>query len=324
MRLIVWLGIMTLCFVNEQTGQSVQVTDEKVYSGMCDASAGIALTEDIFIAADDESNVLHKYSRSGPSKPLQLIPLGRFLQADRKHPEADVEGAARVGDVVYWITSHGRNKDGELRPSRQRFFASKVAGDNLRLHGFPYKSLLDDLASAKQLESLDLKKAATKAPKAKDGLNIEGLVARPDGTLLIAFRNPIPGGMGLLLPLLNPAELVNGSPARAKFGEPILLDLDKRGVRDITFLDGTYYIIAGSRKGGEKSQLYTWDGKSAPAVFEKAFPKAMNPEALLPLPSGKEMLILSDDGTRQINGVDCKELKPELRQFRSYLMKLGN
>ena len=33
-------------------------------------------------------------------------------------PEADIEGATRVQDRVYWITSHGANNDGEVRPSR--------------------------------------------------------------------------------------------------------------------------------------------------------------------------------------------------------------
>lgn len=311
---------MTLSLFNACTGHSAEVTEENIYSGMCDASAGIALSSDIIIVADDESNALFKYSRKGGAAPLEVIKLDRFLQADRKHPEADIEGAARVGDTVFWITSHGRNKDGEVRQSRQRFFATRVVSDGIRPEGRPYKQLLADFAADPKLKFLNLRQASTRAPKAEEGLNIEGLVARPDGTLLIAFRNPIPDEKGLLLPLLNPQELVTGGTARAKFGEPILLELEGRGVRDITYAGGSYYLIAGSRKGGGKSQLYSWDGTGQPTAYKKKFPSSLNPEALLPLPSGHEMLILSDDGGKKVGGLECKDLKPEQRRFRSFLL----
>ncbi|MCE6966894.1 hypothetical protein, partial [Cereibacter sphaeroides] len=60
--------------------------------------------------------------------------LNIFLGIDPqgKNPEADLEGLSRIGDTVYAITSHGRNKDGKFRPNRHRLFALKVtpgAGD---------------------------------------------------------------------------------------------------------------------------------------------------------------------------------------------------
>ena len=36
-------------------------------------------------------------------------------------------GAARIGDVVYWIGSHARNKNGRYRPERHRFLALKIS-----------------------------------------------------------------------------------------------------------------------------------------------------------------------------------------------------
>ena len=41
-----------------------------------------------------------------------------------KKPESDLEGAANLADRIYWITSHGRNREGEARESRHRFFAT--------------------------------------------------------------------------------------------------------------------------------------------------------------------------------------------------------
>jgi hypothetical protein len=45
-------------------------------------------------------------------------------------------------------------------------------------------------------------------PKAKGGLNIEGLAATPDQELLIGFRNPIPEDKALVLVLTNPKDLL--------------------------------------------------------------------------------------------------------------------
>ena len=42
--------------------------------------------------------------------------------------EADLEDAARIGNRVYVIGSHGRNKDGKLERARYRFFGMDLAG----------------------------------------------------------------------------------------------------------------------------------------------------------------------------------------------------
>ena len=112
---------------------------------MCDASAGFALTDDLFIAADDESNELRTYSRSRPGHPVSKLDLRSFLLIGHGDPETDIEGSAHVGDTVYWITSHARNKDGKPRPARQRFFAtqiSKTGQPSLQLAGKLYAGLL--------------------------------------------------------------------------------------------------------------------------------------------------------------------------------------
>ena len=97
------------------------------YIGMCDASAGVAISPDLFLVADDELNVLRVYPVEQGGKPLASLNLDAFLEVDRRSPEADIEGAAKVGDVVYWISSHGRNKTGKDRTSRERFFATQIS-----------------------------------------------------------------------------------------------------------------------------------------------------------------------------------------------------
>ena len=92
--------------------------------GMCDASAVVPLDDDLFVAADDEDNYLRVYSRHRGGPPVYQTSVSRFLGFKTPKGETDIEGAARLGDLVYWITSHGRNTRGKEQPRRQRFFAT--------------------------------------------------------------------------------------------------------------------------------------------------------------------------------------------------------
>jgi hypothetical protein len=318
-------GILAVLLLAPSGLGGVHISEEKIYAHMCDASAGIALSADLFVAADDESNKLRAYSRSRPGSPIHELDLTRPLQIGRGDPETDVEGAAQIGDVVYWITSHGRNKDGKFRPSRQRFFATRISpGTQPRLEFTArlYAGLLRDFAAEPQLKAFNLERASGLAPKDKGALNIEGLCSRPDGSLLIAFRNPVPNKKALLVPLLNPAELVAGKGARAKFGPPIQLDFDKNGVRDLMQQNGTYYIIAGAHNGRDDFQLYSWDGAGAPKLLHD-WKGSFNPEAILAVPGEtNKFIILSDDGTRKTRGTPCKLLPEASRRFRSVLLTL--
>ncbi len=202
------------------------------YHGMCDASAAVAVDEHHFLVANDEDNRLRLYHTHHSGLPAAVFDMTRFLQLDTKHPETDIEGAARVGDRAYWITSHGRNQQGKPRESRDRFFATRiktVEGEvTVEPVGRPYKTLLDDLARDPRLAAYHLKEAAQKAPKSEGALNIEGLCAMPEGRLLIGFRNPIPHGRALMVPLLNPDEMIAGK--RARLGDPVELDLGGQGI----------------------------------------------------------------------------------------------
>jgi hypothetical protein len=251
---------------------AAEVTEPVAYAGTCSASAAVALGSDRFVVADDESNKLRVYARKAGGRPLQVFDLASQLQLERRAGETDIEGAARLGDRTYWISSHGRNKSGREQPNRYRFFATRLQETNhslrLSLDGAPYKALLSDLVRSPVLRSFNLLAASRRAPKDPGGLNIEGLCATPDQQLLIAFRNPIPGGRALLVPLLNPDEVCAGRPAI--FGEALLPDLEGLGVRDIACWEGQYVIVAGSADGGGKTKLFTWQGGQTQGSSSKA------------------------------------------------------
>jgi hypothetical protein len=293
------------------------------YRGPCDASAAVALDANHFVVAGDEDNTLRIYRRGRP-EPVGKVPLAAFLDSGDK--ESDIEAAAAVGKRIYWIASHGRNSKGKLRPGRQRFFATDIdpgAQPGVTPAGTPYRGLLDDLAAAPTLAGLRLGDAAQLAPEAPGGLNIEGLAAMPDGSLLVGLRNPVPNGRALLVPLLNPAELVTaGSGRKARFGEPILLELRGRGVRSIDrALDGRgYWIVAGPAADAGAFSLYRWSGqaKDAPRIVDGSELVGLRPEALFELPGGGGTLqILSDDGGVVTNGTACKDRPISVQGFRS-------
>jgi hypothetical protein len=325
MRLLLILG--SVLVASSLSGQP-KVSEPMKYHGMCDASAAVAIDSSKFAVASDEDSKIRIYSSKGEKLPLQIIDLTPFLELNPAHPETDMEGAARIGERIYWIGSHGRNRDGKLRLDRQRFFATTIgnSGSNvvLKLAGRPYKTLLQDLNKDPRFKLFNLPLAAQRAPKALGGLNIEGLSATPENHLLIGFRNPIPGGKALLIPLLNPDEVIERKPAR--FGDAILLDLDGLGIRDMAYLDGQYLIIAGHPDGSGHSHLYFWRGGSArPERIEVRHFKEYNPEAIIVYPGKgfEKIQVLSDDGTRTMLGRPCKQLRdPDKRNFRSFWIEL--
>lgn len=293
--------------------------------GFCDASAAVSLAPGIFIVANDEDNILRVYKPDTSQKPFYTFDLNSFLVVTIKNSEADIEDATRMGANIYWITSHGTNKDGKVRPNRHRLFATQVKVNDGQITvvpvGRPYADLVNDLSNSPELKIYALDKAATKAPKERDSLNIEGLAATPQGTLLIAFRNPIPEGKALIVPLENPSDVIQGQ-ARAQFGHPILLSLGGLGIRSIEYseLHHQYFIIAGPYADEGDFKLYQWNGSftETPLLIDNIQFTGLHPEALVLYPEERNKIqVLSDDGGRKLEGVECKDLPIMQQRFRS-------
>ncbi|MDG2046192.1 MAG: DUF3616 domain-containing protein [Halioglobus sp.] len=311
--------------------------EEHRHSGICDASGVVAIGSDTFAVADDELNRLLTYSlhTSGPEE--SSLELNHFLnlssqinnknQFPKATPEADLEGAARVGDVVYWISSHGRNRKGERVDARMQFFATKIDSDGtnpiLVPVGAAYTHLLQDIMAAPQHQSYELETAAALPPKAPGGLNIEAMADMPNGHLLIGFRSPTIAGRSLIIELENPAGIIEGETAT--FGQPRLIELDG-GIRAMAS-EGSHYIIIGNEQDAEagQSSFYLWDGEGQTVEKIESLNFAhFNPEAITVFPDnqGGQVLLLSDDGSSEIEGSACKKIT-DLRQrhFRSFLYR---
>lgn len=320
--------LVLFCQLGAWGAEKASLVRPSEYSFMSDASAAVALSTNLFAAAGDEDNLLRIYRRDQPGAPVEQVNLNRFLGVEGTSPEVDLEGAARVRERVFWISSHGQNRKAKERWNRHRFFATDIreGGNGPRLVpvGKPYEDLVRDLAVRPDFKEFQIPGASLRAPKETEALNIEGLAATPEGHLLIGFRNPVPGGKALLIPMLNPDRVIQGEKAR--FGEATLLDLKGRGVRDIVLWGQTYLLIAGASGSGGEFRIFRWEGgNSLPEELKVKHLNQYHPEAIIVYPDLelREVQLLSDDGGRLINGVPGKEVSdPRRRCFRSIWLQL--
>ena len=298
-----------------------------LYRGTCDASAAVRLgSSSMFVSASDEDYILRVYKREAPGMPSSTTDLAGFLKPADPRKEPDIEGAAMVGNRIYWVTSHGRNKDREEQESRQRFFATSTTttGGSTRIEpvGRPYERLIRDLQGTPELNSFDLRRAATLAPEERGGLSLEGLAPTPEGHVLLGFRNPIPQGRALLVALRNPAELVDDGAASAVLSIAGRLDLGGRGIRAIELVPDsrTYLIIAGAFDDSQDFRMYKWSGALRDEAIEIDLELGdCKPEELIVTKiSGRshEVELLSDDGDRDVQGEKCKKAEQNMRSFR--------
>jgi hypothetical protein len=277
-----------------------------LFEGAVDGSAGADVGGGFFVGASDEKNNFRLYNAKG-GLPARKLDVGvetavKSALGLEKIKECDLEGAAKIGDLIFWIGSHGRNEAAKEKKERQVLFATKLTGvgkdAKLEIIGKVYTKLLDDLVNDPALAPFDLGKAATLAPKAEGGLNIESLAA-DGGKLWIGFRNPINAKGALLVPLLNPTEIIKKG-ARAKLGDPLLLNLDGLGVRDMVAWNDGFLIIAGDfvdrfAPGARPSRVFWWKPGTDPKDIGVDF-HDLNPEGIVIIRDKARILILSDDG----------------------------
>ena len=109
------------------------------------------------------------------------------------------------------------------------------------------------------------------------------------------LSQPHPRGQALLVPLLNPREVVRGQ--RARLGDPVLLDLGRAG-------DPLAVLVAralpdhrrGDHGDGGTSHLYTWSGRGPPRGCPAVDLRASTPRRSSPPRTGTTSCVFSDDG----------------------------
>lgn len=318
--------------------------DARYLTGASDASAGVDVGDGHVVVANDEDNTLRLYDGSASGAPVKTWNYDKELGTDK---EVDIEGAARVGDTVYWITSLGNNSDGEFKKDRDTVFTTTVSGSGADAdlgfgdvaHGLREQLVSWDEDNGDRL-GFKAGTAEGKPPKEIDAFNVEGFEFAPgsDSTAYVGFRAPLVppenGGKALLVPVKGLDEFVGG--ADAEFGDPVELDLGGLAVRDIRRdSDGEYLILAGtwSEDDDAPQALYRWTGKPGDQP-EKALglpaSDAGNWESIaavrdLGKPDARVQLV-TDNGSADLygDGTEAKDLEyPEWQKSRSTWFRLN-
>ena len=316
------------------------------HTGMSDGSDGIPLDNDYYISGDDELDILNVYSRTISGLPFVSYDYSSYLALpDPAKPEVDVEGATKsvsIANRMYWTGSMSNGKlPYDNKPNRDRLFATNVTGTggSATFSFAGYVNIRTALLAWGDLNGYNF--TASAAPgvnsKAIAGFSLEGMVFGPDNTtLFLGLRAPlVPTSFrtnAVIAPILNfESWFNNGNPSGAPtFGNPIELNLDNRGIRDIIRLsNGTYIIVAGSPvDDGGVNNLYKWTGNSndAPIEIVNTAGGILNMEGVMQVNnslgqlSTTELQIISDGGSIIPYGdsnqaKDFSDLK--LRKFRS-------
>lgn len=255
-----------------------------VYTGLCEASAAVSLGTNagrrFFAVASDEVNILRSYDLDvgGIGASHDIGPFTGFAKSD-------IEGGARIGDIIWWISSHSFTSSHKDKKDRRILLATRI---DWRTEG-------PELAPVGMAQDLRDGIAAATGAAASD-LNIEGLAAGAGGALLIGLRAPLSGGKAQILPLRNPGQVLQG--AQADFGSVLAVDLGGYGIRSLELLeDGRYLVVAGPvPDGSDAFRLYLWDGSTEnPEPLSTPPLDGLRPEAAFQAEDGTIML-LSDDG----------------------------
>ena len=93
------------------------------------------------------------------ARPVWDKNISDFLDVD-KHEECDLEAGVRIDKLIFWIGSHGTDSDGNEQPARRRLFATEIVKNEdgsfeLKMHGKPYKHLLDDFFDDTRLKKFE-------------------------------------------------------------------------------------------------------------------------------------------------------------------------
>ena len=246
-------------FYNLSKG-NVAYKKDKFYN-VFEPSGAATMPDGKVLIVEDESNAkslkLLEIQSDGNVAEIGNLYLTKKIKKVFKKSIEDLEAITADGDRVYAITSFTFNKNNKRKASREKFMM------------FTYKDgAVEDFYIYKRLKA-DLYQ---KFPKifqndifSRNVMNIEGLTINPKtGGVIIAFRAPLINSDAFMIEIKNPKEVLLGQE-RPNFSEPILLDLNGLGVRDITYdaqKDGYWLIAGGSNNREFKFELWFLDSQT--------------------------------------------------------------
>ena len=223
---------------------------------------------------------------------------------------SDVEALTALRkDEVFMVGSHSRNKSCEVKPNRQRFLRAQVKEKDIipldslgQTKAISSQLLIDGEALAKSKPLQKLAKAIDQAELAANqatdnqmacdhaqAFNIEGAVYLKDkeDSVWLGLRSPLVSMGGNEWAVLARLKNLN----KIQFDQVVLLNLEGRGIRDLTQHDNQLWGIAGGPEDN-KDNFFLWktplSGLKADAMVT---PKRLEEQ----IPPSSEGLAISGD-----------------------------
>jgi hypothetical protein len=280
---------------------------------VCEPSAALVLpcigkSGQCLLVGDNETPdtvYLYPLSKGEPEvKDMRMMTLGKV-------EVGDIESMARLDDrTLLLLGSHSRSSSCEVKDKRQRLMRVSDWGQGPVLEGS--LSQTSELSATAVLgsnptsspvlkavgEAIDHAEAqADRAAKQKDvsacaaasAFNIEGAVAIPGATgdvkVWIGLRSPLVSYAGKTWAALLRLE----RPDALRFDQAILLDLDGRGVRELTLAGDWLWGIAGGPGDAEKN-FVLWKVKAGDLLPDAP----LHPQLLRSLPNSSEGLAIGE------------------------------
>lgn len=309
--LLLLIGILVLTFAFEAPVEEADpAPDYNRFLTIFEPSAAASLSDGRVVVVEDESHRPLHVLRPDRTLGFQSSAISTASLVDVVSGESEVEKledleglAIDKHDCIYAITSHSRTGSGKRKSGREKLIRFCLDGGevvDLRVH----QDLTEELAAA--FPPLD---QAAREREVKEGkeLNIEALGLSADGRrLLIGLRTPVIDDRALIVVLENPDDVFEQG-ARPLFApEPWYLDLDKGGIRSLTYdpeLEGYLIISRREDKKGKPFKLWFWSGDPAVEPERVSIAGAENinrAEGITSIVQDGErrLLIVFDDGHR--------------------------
>lgn len=329
-------------------------TTSRYLTGASDASAAFPLDASFMFVANDEDEVLRLYHRNQSGPPVATQDFRPSLSIAK---EADLEAVIRVGNRLYWIGSHGNDREGNAEPTRNMCFATDLSGSGAsaslsyvsKFTSLKSNMIAWDNANGHGLGSAALGLSASAStgvlPTVAQGFNIEGAVYL-NGKTYLGFRAPLQNtsarNKALVIPVTNFTSVLDSGSGTMQFAAPIFLDLGGRCIRDMAVNAAGQILLLAGPVGDTATvtpafALYLWDGlaSTTPVRISSTIDAAAtngtgSPEVIVEVPAtiarNAQVQILHDSGSVDFynDGTEAKDLS--VRSFakaRSDLLTLG-
>jgi hypothetical protein len=274
-------------------------------TGLYEPSSIQQLADGRFLVVEDEKSHPFSLVTISAAGDVSSTPLLPPAGDDAAWKLDDLEALAldRAG-VVYALTSHSRDDDGDEKKARDKLLSFRIE-DGRMVEPMLVRSLKPALAEAHPVLA-----AAAGIPdvKTRGGFNIEAMeISADERQLLVGFRSPLLDQRAIIACVENPAAIFGrGEPPRIA-RDLVTLDLGGDGIRGLAYLPalGGYLVISGPVASQQVHfQLWFWSGHpgaQARRVSVAGLSGFEHAEGVSPavIDGRQQVIIVSDDGNRK-------------------------